>query len=212
VIDIRRGADRAESRVTGGVVTRHSFSSGSHYDPANTQFGPLVAHDEHVLRAGSGFEMHPHRDVEIITWVLRGTLLHEDSTGRHNTVRHGMVQHLSAASGVEHSERNGGADDLCFVQMWVLGTGQAAPRYTVSTSTILRLDEANLHVVRLDGDVAILPRAPHVHVYVAQGEAELADIGTLHAGDAVRITGGDGHAVGGDAELLIWEMPAAPAR
>ena len=66
MIDVRRAADRTESRAD-GIVTRHSFSSGSHYDPANTQFGPLVAHDEHVLAPGSGFDMHPHRDVEIVT-------------------------------------------------------------------------------------------------------------------------------------------------
>jgi redox-sensitive bicupin YhaK (pirin superfamily) len=211
VRDVRRGADRAESRAA-GIITRHSFSSGSHYDPANTQFGLLVAHDEHVLQAGSGFEMHPHRDVEIVTWVLRGTLLHEDSTGHRSTVRHGTVQHLAAGSGVEHAERNGGADELCFVQMLLLGDGQAAPTYTVTSSTILRLEQANLHVVRLDGDVAILPRAPYVHLYVAQGEVELADTGTLRAGDAARLSGSDGHAVSGDAELLIWEMLDAPAR
>jgi len=211
VIDVRRATDRTESRAN-GIVTRHSFSSGSHYDSANTQFGPLVAHDEHVLAPGSGFDMHPHRDVEIVTWVLRGTLLHEDSTRHRSTVRHGTVQHLAAGSGVEHAERNGGADELCFVQMSILSHRQVTPRYTVSSSTILRLDQANLHIVRLDGDVAILPRAPYVHLYVTRGEAEIADIGALHAGDAVRITGGDGHAVGGDAELLIWEMLDAPAR
>jgi redox-sensitive bicupin YhaK (pirin superfamily) len=210
VIDVRRAADRAVSRAM-GITTRHSFSSGGHYDPANTQFGLLVAHDEHVLETGSGFEAHSHRGIEIVTWVLRGTLLHEDSTGRRNTVRHGMVQRLSAGSGVEHVERNGGADELRFVQMWLLG-GQAAPAYSVASSAIVRLDDANLHIVRLDGDVAILPRAPYLHLYVARGEVELADGGTLRAGDTARISGGDGHAVGGDAELLIWEMTAAAAR
>ena len=122
------------------------------------------------------------------------------------------MQHLSAGSGVEHAERNGGADELCFVQMLLLGGGQVTPRYTVSSSTILRLDKANLHIVRLDGDVAILPRAPYVHLYVTRGEAEIADLGALRTGDAARITGSEGHAVGGDAELLIWEMLDAPAR
>lgn len=211
MIEVRRAADRAESRAS-GIVTWHSFSSGSHYDPANTQFGPLVAHDEHVLRAGAGFELHSHRDVEIVTWVLRGTLLHEDSTGRHSTIRHGTVQHLSAGSGVEHVERNGGVDELSFVQMMLLSGRQDAPAYTVSSSAIVRLEQASLHIVRLDGDVAILPRAPYVHLYVTRGEAELADIGTLHAGDAARITGSDGHAVSGDAELLIWEMLDALGR
>jgi quercetin 2,3-dioxygenase len=210
VIELRRGADRAVSSAM-GVTTRHSFSSGSHYDASNTRFGTLVAHDEHVLEPGAAFELHPHRGIEIVTWVLRGTLLHEDSTGRHNTIRHGMVQHVSAGHGIEHAERNGGVDELRFIQMWLLGE-QTAPAYGVTTSSIVRVGNANLHVVRLDGDVAILPRAPFVHVYVARGEAELAESGALREGDAARITGNEGHAVSGDAELLIWEMLDAPAR
>ncbi|HEU0101034.1 MAG TPA: pirin family protein [Mycobacteriales bacterium] len=131
---VHRGADRFRT-VRGGVESRHSFSFGRHYDGANTSYGVLVAHNEDVLQAGDGYRSHPHRDLEILTWVLEGALLHEDSTGGSALVTPGQVQRLSAGSGVVHSERHhdlGGAVGarLHLVQMWVLPdrTG-TTPRY-----------------------------------------------------------------------------------
>jgi redox-sensitive bicupin YhaK (pirin superfamily) len=207
VIEIRRAADRAVSRGP-GVETWHSFSSGAHYDGTNTHFGLLVAHDEHHVQPGSGFDMHPHRALEIVTWVLSGALFHEDSTGRRNTVRHGMVQHLSAGSGVQHVEWNDAAEELRFVQMWLLGDPGMAPAYRAEERAILRLERANLHVVLPNDDTVVLPQAPYVHVFVTRGSCELDGAVRLAAGDAARLRPGDGHAVTGNAELLIWEMRA----
>ena len=92
-VEIRRGTDRYLTRGE-GFFTRHSFSFGAHYDPDNVAFGPLVCHDDHRLKAGAGFSDHPHRDVEIVTWVLSGSLRHSDSAGHSGVVRPGEVEHM----------------------------------------------------------------------------------------------------------------------
>ena len=109
------------------MTTRHAFSFGAHYDPDNVGFGSLLAHNDERLASGRGFDDHPHRDTEIVTWVLSGSLLHEDSTGHAGIVVPGSVQRLSAGSGVVHAERNDAYRldpdrprvPLRFVQSWV---------------------------------------------------------------------------------------------
>jgi redox-sensitive bicupin YhaK (pirin superfamily) len=190
VIEIRRAADRTVT-YGDGITTRHGFSSGAHYDPANVSFGRLVAHDLHVLAPGAGFDTHRHRGIEIITWVLTGTLLHNGETA----VRHGTVQHLSAGDGVEHSERNGGADELRFVQMWLLGE-PGEPAYRVGAVDVpgVRFDALNL-----TGRTQ-LERVPLRHLYVTGGSIEVAGT-TLHAGDEARCTD-EALAVTGAGEVL----------
>jgi quercetin 2,3-dioxygenase len=117
---------RAAGRYRGGdaeagIDTRHAFSFSGFYDPDNTGFGTLVACNEERLAPGAGFPEHPHRDVEIVTWVIEGELEHADSTtGRVTRVRPGDVQRLGAAGGVRHVERNAGEGELRFVQMWLV--------------------------------------------------------------------------------------------
>jgi hypothetical protein len=205
LIEVRRAGDRAISR-SAGITTRHGFSSGSHYDPANTHFGRLVAHDEHLLEAGAGFDAHPHRGIDIVTWVLDGTLQHEDSTGRRTTVRQGTVQILLAGSGVVHAERNGGDGQLRFVQMWLLGDSAAAPAYRLGDPAGVLLPGARLRVVGLTDAPLTLPSAPFVHVYVSRGRADLTAAGPLAAGDSARVSPGDGNRIRGDAELVVIEM------
>ena len=192
MIEIRRAADRTVT-YGDGITTRHGFSAGAHYDPANVSFGRLIAHDLHVLAPGAGFDTHRHRGVEIVSWVLSGTLLHNDETA----VRHGTVQHLSAGDGIEHSERNGGTDELRFVQMSVLGDA-GKPAYRTGT---VDLPGATFRVV---SGVARLGEAPFVHVYVASGTAVVAGV-ELVAGDEARITE-DAVGVEADGQLLVWEL------
>ena len=121
---------RADERFVteaAGITTRHAFSFGAHYDPDNIGFGSLLAHNDERLSSGRGFDDHPHRDTEIVTWVLSGSLLHEDSTGHSGIVHRGLVQRLSAGSGVVHAERNDAYRvepdrprlPVRFVQSWV---------------------------------------------------------------------------------------------
>jgi quercetin 2,3-dioxygenase len=127
-VDVRRSADRFRTE-TGWLESRHSFSFGYHYDAANTSFGLLMVSNDDVVVAGTGFDSHPHRDMEIVTWVLRGSLVHQDSTGRSGVIYPGLAQRMSAGSGILHSEKNDSwrltgepshDEPVRFVQMWVV--------------------------------------------------------------------------------------------
>ncbi len=125
-IDVRRAADRFVTR-TDWLESKHSFSFGQHYDPANVSHGVLLVNNDDVVAPGTGFDMHQHRDMEIITWVLSGSLAHRDSTGHSGVIYPGLAQRMSAGTGIVHSERNdswrpGGEhhqEPVHFVQMWV---------------------------------------------------------------------------------------------
>jgi redox-sensitive bicupin YhaK (pirin superfamily) len=104
-IDVRRAADRFSTRV-GWLDSAHSFSFGPHWDPANTHHGLLLVNNDDVVLPGTGFETHPHRDMEIVTWVLSGSLVHQDSTGHNGVIYPGLAQRMSAGRGIRHSERN----------------------------------------------------------------------------------------------------------
>ena len=228
-LDVRRAADRFRT-VAPGRETWHAFSFGAHYEPGNTGFGPLVLHDEHRLDAGAGFPSHRHAQVEVVTWVLRGALRHEDSTGRVGVVRPGSAQLMSAGTGVLHEER-ADSEPTDVVQAWVLPDGPPGPpayaqavlddalepgrlvavasgRPQDGAPLALRNRSVALHAARLrGGDVLDLPEAPRLHVHVARGGVQVA--GTpLSEGDAVRATGRAVRlAATSDAEVLVWELP-----
>ena len=120
MIDVRRAAERFATQ-TDRVTSRHSFSFGPHYDPGNVGHAVLVAHNDDVVAPGRGYDTHPHRDTEIVTWVLEGSLVHEDSHGHSGVAHPGTVQRLSAGRGIRHSETNPDPEvPVHFVQMWVL--------------------------------------------------------------------------------------------
>jgi quercetin 2,3-dioxygenase len=137
-VDVRRGADRALTAAP-GVETRHAFSFGHHHEPGNTHHGLLLAHNEDRIAPGAGYDTHTHRDTEIVTWVLAGSLAHADSLGNTGVLRPGVVGRMSAGSGVEHSERHAaddqvGTDDSApethLVQMWLVPDAPgAAPEH-----------------------------------------------------------------------------------
>jgi redox-sensitive bicupin YhaK (pirin superfamily) len=113
----------------GWLDSHHSFSFGPHFDEANTHFGLLLVSNDDVVAPGTGFETHPHRDMEIVTWVLDGQLVHQDSQGNSGVIYPGLAQRMSAGTGILHSEKNdawrvtGTAatdEPVHFVQMWVL--------------------------------------------------------------------------------------------
>ncbi|AEF42583.1 pirin family protein [Hoyosella subflava] len=110
------------------LESRHSFSFGPHYNPENTHHGVLLVNNEELVTAGSGFDTHPHQNMEILTWVLEGSLLHQDSMGHAGVLYPGLAQRMSSGTGITHSERNdswrlaGPRHDnpVHFIQMWVL--------------------------------------------------------------------------------------------
>lgn len=216
VIDVRRAAERYRGGEPGaGIDTRHAFSFGPHYDPDNLRFGAMIACNEERLAPGAGFGEHPHSHTEIVTWVVEGELTHRDSAGHETRVRPGDVQHLSAAAGVRHVERNDGPVPLTFLQMWLTpheSGGEPAyalaPDLADATPYAVPAAGAALHVQRLGaGERRAVPDAAYLYVHVVRGEVRLAGE-HLGPGDAARITGADGLEVAAvtPAELLLWEM------
>jgi redox-sensitive bicupin YhaK (pirin superfamily) len=127
-VDVRRARSRVQTRL-GWLDSRHSFSFGHHWDPDNTHHGLLLVSNDDTVAPGTGFDIHPHRDMEIVTWVLAGSLVHQDSEGNHGVIYPGLAQRMSAGTGILHSEKNdswrtaGGAphtDPVHFIQMWVV--------------------------------------------------------------------------------------------
>ncbi len=214
VIRIQRAGERYPGGDPAtGVETRHAFSFGPHYDPDNLRFGSLVACNEERLAPGAGFDEHPHRHTEIVTWVVSGELTHRDSTGRATVVRAGDLQHLSAASGVRHVERNDADTPLVFVQMWLAPPSfDGKPTYEVvrghDGDLAYELPGATLRVHRLkNAERAPLPDGDFVYTHVTRGTVR---VGTeeLATGDAARATDEKGLSLlaTGDAEVLVWEM------
>lgn len=232
-VQIRRAADRAVT-TTSWLTSRHSFSFGDHYDPANTHHGLLLVSNDDVVAPAAGFDTHPHRDMEIVTWVLDGALEHRDSAGNRGVVYPGLAQRMSAGTGITHSEKNAsGTEPVRFVQMWVqpdvpgiepgyehreISNDQLDGRLVVIASGMPGHDaitihnrSAALHVARLrPGDQLTLPSAPYLHLFLARGQLAMDDA-ELAEGDAVRMTASTGEQVAArePAEILVWEMHAA---
>lgn len=132
-LDVRRAEDRFPTRI-GWLDSKHSFSFGHHYDPDNTHHGVLMVSNDDIVRAGAGFDTHPHRDMEIVTWVLQGSLVHQDSMGHSGVIYPGLAQRMSAGTGILHSEKNDSwrlgagagayaeqhSEPVRFIQMWVV--------------------------------------------------------------------------------------------
>jgi redox-sensitive bicupin YhaK (pirin superfamily) len=217
-VEIRRGTDRYLTRGE-GYFTRHSFSFGSHYDPDNVRFGPIVCHDDHRLAAGAGFADHPHADLDIVTWVVSGSLHHTDSEGHTAVVRPGEVQVLSAGSGVRHSEVAGPEGPARFVQVWLTPQElDATPAYSVTPvdlppgelTVAAQVGDATFRVARLSaGDTVTLPADRLQHVFVAGGALVRSSMAEpLSDGDAFRITDHPGLEVTAavPTELLVWSF------
>lgn len=229
-IDVRRADTRPHTDL-GWLDSRHSFSFGGHHDPTNTHHGLLLVSNDDRVAPGGGFGTHAHRDMEIVTWVLSGRLLHRDSAGHEGVIEPGLAQRMSAGRGIAHSEMNASdTEPVHFVQMWVPpDTDGLDPGYeqrdvseALSSGGLVAVAsgqghegavtihqrDAVLWAARLAPDAAVdVPDSPHAHVFVAVGSADLDGAGALVAGDAVRLTdAGSPRLTAGPegAEVLIW--------
>ncbi len=229
-VDVRRSADRPVTRAP-WLTSRHSFSFGDHYDSANTHHGLLLVNNDDIVSARSGFATHPHRDMEIVTWVLSGALTHRDSIGNSGVIYPGLAQRMSAGTGIEHSEKNESTSEpVHLVQMWIVpDTPGRPPGYQqqeigdelagggliaiasgsdADAAITIGNSGARLFGARLQPrDGVELPDAPYLHLFVALGQVVLEGVGNLDAGDAVRFTGGGGRVTAvTPSEILIWAM------
>ncbi len=234
-IDLRPAATRFETAAS-GIRSRHAFSYGPHYDPANTAFGLLIAHNDDLLDAGAGYFEHSHRDVEIISWITRGSLRHEDDLGSAMVLGPGTIQRLSAGSGVRHAETNAAATPTRYIQMWIATSYDGPPAYASAVAPLtepgfvplasgrepallsLRAP-ATFSVARLRaGEQAELAGAAFVHLSVVGGAVEVTDDDTVTDDEAVTMADGDTARIiaadrfvvraTADTEVLAWLMDA----
>ncbi|MDR2197459.1 MAG: pirin family protein [Coriobacteriales bacterium] len=103
----------------GWLDSHFHFSFADYYNPENINFGVLRVWNDDIVMPDTGFELHPHKDMEIISYVINGELSHGDSMGNKQTLTRGQVQYMSAGTGVWHSEHNWGKDPLRFFQIWI---------------------------------------------------------------------------------------------
>lgn len=227
---VQRAKDRAHFEH-GWLTTDHSFSFADYFDPANLNWGALRVFNDDVIAGGQGFPAHPHRDMEIVTYVLSGELAHRDSMGNHGVVGPGGIQFMSAGTGVRHSEYNNKANEaLHLVQMWVIpGKVGTPPSYGQMDFTTdqrrntwlpivsgvddvaapIRITQrATFSVSRLENASLTYDFAPQRYgfLFVADGTVE-ANGETLHAGDAVRAFDIARLSVSGSGELVLWDLP-----
>lgn len=226
MMQIRQSDERGHVQL-GWLNSRHTFSFGSYHDPAHMGVSVLrVINDDHVA-PGTGFDTHPHRDMEILTYVTRGTIEHRDSMGNIAQIPEGEFQLMSAGTGVTHSEYNPShTEALEFLQIWVLPaqTG-TTPRYQ---QRLFGKDAALTLVVSPDGAEDSLEIGQDARVFRAQPDASVpAELnlaagrsayihvvsGTLEAttdvGDHLALATGDGATISDATALTLrGEMPA----
>lgn len=229
MIDVRRAGERFHTDL-GWLDSWHSFSFGHHFDPYERGHGLLVVNNDDRVAGARGFGTHSHQDMEIVTWVLAGQLAHADSTGAEGVLYPGLAQRMSAGTGVRHSEMNPIGEESHFVQMWVVPDRRGVePSYEqrdindeLATGRLVAVASGQGHEGALHlhqggavlwagrlppGETVAVPEAPHVHLFVALGEAALEGAGPLDEGDAARLTdAGSAALTAGStgAEVLIW--------
>ena len=211
MLTIRPSSERGHADH-GWLNSNFSFSFAEYYDPAHMGFRALRVINEDHVAPSMGFGKHPHRDMEILTYVLEGAVKHEDTTGASETLVPGELQHMTAGSGVKHSEMNpSNREELHLLQIWLIPNEMgAAPKYEqkkfavqeepnrlhllASTDardgSFLLHSDAELLAAKLDpnGSVTHEFKLGNGYLQVARGEVDVAG-GTLKAGDGLMLTG-----------------------
>ena len=201
----------------GWLDTRHSFSFGDYEDPRWTAFRSLCVINDDRLAGGKGFGMHPHRDMEIISFVIEGSLEHKDSMGNGRIIREDEFQYMSAGSGVRHSEFNPSATTGRFLQIWITPEQRGlTPRYQDLSYAGLPFGNTRLVASRegREGSIAIRQDADLWYLKLAAGDRHThtpragrylwlqVATGRLHAAGEELATG-DGLALSEEAALEI---------
>jgi len=209
---IRRAQDRGHANH-GWLDTHHTFSFADYYDPAHMGFGSLRVINDDTVAPGAGFGTHPHRDMEIITYILSGQLEHKDSMGNGRVIQTGDVQYMAAGTGVQHSEFNpSSSEPVHLLQIWIQPERKGVPpRYaeksfakvapgalhlvtskTGRDGSIAIHQDADLWLAKLDGGQRVkhtLASGRAAWVHVAEGDVRLNGQ-TLSGGDAASLAEG----------------------
>ncbi len=215
-----RKADQRGSANFGWLRSRHTFSFGRYYDPAQMGFSALRVINDDWVAPGAGFDTHGHRDMEIISLVLEGSIAHRDSTGQVAELPAGEYQLMSAGRGIMHSEFNARRDgELRFLQIWIepdsIGGEPGYQQKPFSQQAGLQLiispdgrdgslqirQQAELYQLRLDADSQLSYQAKpgrKLYVHLIEGELQLQSglqQASLAAGDGIKIS-----------ELTDWQF------
>jgi redox-sensitive bicupin YhaK (pirin superfamily) len=198
-----RAADARGSANFGWLNSQHTFSFGNYYDPEHMGISVLRVINDDIVAAGAGFGEHGHRDMEIISYILEGSIEHKDSMGNQFIVPAGDVQRMSAGTGIMHSEFNASATEpLKFLQIWISPNVKGVtPSYeqmsVVQSSTMTALITPDGH----DGSLSINQNASLSRLKLRPGEhydlAAQKHVGYLHVieGDALTESATDEHAL-----------------
>jgi hypothetical protein len=209
---VRPSAERGTFQ-NGWLDAKYSFSFNRYYDPRHVRFRSMRVLNEDRVAPGQGFGMHPHDNMEILTWVLSGALQHRDSTGGGGVIRHGDLQHMTAGTGVQHSEFNpSAAEPTHLFQIWIfperrdlppgysqksfLADGRRNRLQRIASLTgrdgAIRIhQDAEVFALDLDAGQSVThPTAPERGVWIQVAHGSLTVNGNvLNAGDAISITG-----------------------
>jgi redox-sensitive bicupin YhaK (pirin superfamily) len=210
MLTLRKASERFHTHID-WLDSWHSFSFGEHYDPKHMGFGPLRVINEDKVRGGAGFPTHPHRDMEIITIVLKGALEHKDSTGGGSIIAPGDVQKMSAGTGILHSEFNSSAtEEVHLLQIWIIpSVTHVKPGYVqlhfepeqmrdrfclvaeqnAKTGVIPIHQDAQLFVADVSAGVTLshtLAQKRCIWVQLASGEVSVNNV-TMQAGDGLAV-------------------------
>jgi hypothetical protein len=228
MLHLRKSNDRGHANH-GWLDSWHTFSFADYHDPQHVSFSALRVINEDRVAPGEGFPTHPHRDMEIITYVLEGALEHQDSLGTGSVIRPGEVQRMSAGTGIRHSEFNHSqTEPVHFLQIWILPDRQGVqPGYEqkrIGLDDQLRLvaspdghdgsvtihQDARVYAARLNGSEVThtLASGRRAWLQVARGAVKLNGT-TLQAGDGAGIENETALrlAVDGSAEVLLFDLP-----
>jgi redox-sensitive bicupin YhaK (pirin superfamily) len=231
MMQLRKSNERGRSDL-GWLRSRFTFSFADYHDPRFMGFRTLRVINDDVVAAGTGFDTHPHRDMEIVTWVLDGSLAHKDSMGNGSLIKPGEIQRMSAGTGVQHSEHNASrTESLRLLQIWIMPrTRGRAPGYeqqsltpadltdrlhlaasgTARKGTVTIDQDAEIWITRLTPGATVRhPLAPgrHAWVQVARGSVTLNGQ-TLAEGDGAALSGESEVALTGTtaAEVLVFDL------
>jgi len=231
MLTIRRSADRGHAQH-GWLDSRHTFSFADYHDPAQMGFRSLRVINEDRVQPAMGFGTHPHRDMEILSYVLEGGLTHKDSLGTGSTIRPGDVQRMTAGTGVTHSEFNASpAEPVHFLQIWLLPEQRGlSPSYEQKHFAesqrqgrlqLVASPDGRQGSVTVHQDVAVysallgpkeraelpLGKGRHAWVQVARGSVKVNGE-TLLAGDGAALSDEAGLKLEGvvPAEVLVFDL------
>lgn len=224
MIELRRSEDRGYANH-GWLESRHTFSFADYHDPRHMHFRSLRVINEDHIAPGAGFPTHPHRDMEILTYVVSGAVAHKDTTGGAGVIRPGQLQHMSAGEGVQHSEFNASSkESLHLLQIWIFPWEKGLkPRYKDVDLAVLPLSGSLRLAASPDGREGTLQMNQDVLLWVGQfGEDEVAVysaapsrsvwiqlIGGSLSVNGERLEAGDAAALSSETQVRLEAGPSA---